>query len=176
MGTGEVSLDDYYFWERSLAGERVEMWADHPQAGFYKARFGGKAAPYVPVAIWREATGFQCRVGYDDLFNMRDAREVWAWCCAKPISYATYRTICLTHAWPTESDDKERLLEQADRAISLSEDGGELETLFQKLESARKKANEGSLNAKRMVDAKFRQLTERLKDRMKELKRERDNG
>jgi hypothetical protein len=167
---------DYSFWERSLAGERVDMWADHPQAGFYKARFGGKDSPYVPVAIWKEAGEFRCRVGYDDIFNARDAREVWSWCCAKPISYATYRTICLTHSWPTDTDNKEKLLDEADRAIALSEDGGELESLFLRLESARKKANEGSLNAKRMVDAKFRQLTNRLKDRMKELKRGRDES
>jgi hypothetical protein len=172
MATDESSLD-YDFWSRSLSGERLEMWADHPQCGFYKARFGGKSAPYVPVAIWRGVGGLQCKVGYDDLYNMRDVREVWTWCCAKPISYATYRTICLTHSWPTDTDDKERLLEQADKAIALSEDGGELESLFLKLESARKKANEGSLNAKRMVDAKFRQLTDRLKERMKQLKRER---
>lgn len=151
------------------------MWADHPQAGFYKARFGGKDSPYVPVAIWSDSGGFRCKVGYDDLYQMRDAKEIWSWCCAKPISYATYRTICLTHAWPTESDNREKLLDEADRAIALSEDGGELETLFHKLEAARKKANEGTLNAKRMVDAKFRQLTDRLRERMKQLKQDRHN-
>lgn len=150
------------------------MFADHPQAGFYKARFGGKDAPYVPVAIWRENNQWLCRVGYDDLSVMRDAADVWTWCCSKPISYAAYRTACLTHEWPTEADNREQLLEDADRAIALSEDGGELETLFQKLEAARKKANEGHLNAKRLIDAKFRQLTDRLKERMKELKRGRE--
>lgn len=174
MDPDEVAVD-YVFWQRSLAGEQVEMWADHPQAGFYKARFGGKDSPYVPVAIWSDSGGFRCKVGYDDLYQMRDAKEVWSWCCAKPISYATYRTICLTHAWPTESDNREKLLDEADRAIALSEDGGELETLFHKLEAARKKANEGTLNAKRMVDAKFRQLTDRLKERMKQLKQDRHN-
>jgi hypothetical protein len=175
MGAGEVSVGngDYSFWERSLAGEQVEMWADHPQAGFYKARFGGKDSPYVPVAIWKGVGGFQCKVGYDEIYNMRDAKEVWTWCCAKPISYATYRTACLTHSWPNTIDNREKLLDEADRAIALSEDGGELESLFLKLERARKKANEGSLNEKRMTDAKFRQLTDRLKERMKELKRER---
>jgi len=173
MGDQSLAVD-YGFWQRSLSGERVEMYADHPQPGFYKARFGGKGAPYVPVAIWQDAGKWHCKVGYDDLFNLRDACEVWTWCCSKPISYASYRTACLTHEWPTETDDREKILEEADQAISLSEDGGELETLFQKLEIARKKANEGHLNAKRLVDGKFKQLTERLKERMKELKRGRE--
>lgn len=175
MADSKVHID-YSFWERSLAGERVEMFDGHPQPGFYKARFGGKNAPYVPVAIWYEPLQQQwmCKVGYDDIFNMRDAGDVWTWCCAKPVTYAAYRTVCLTHAWPTESDERESLLERADRAIAMAEDGGELETLYRQLEIARKKANEGHLNAKRMVDAKFHQLQEMLKEKMDQLKRERE--
>jgi hypothetical protein len=167
---------DYSFWERSLAGERVEMFADHPEAGFYKARFGGKHAPYVPVAIWKGVGGWQCRVGYDDLYNMRDAHDVWTWCCSKPVSYAAYRTACLTHAWPTATEARTRLLEQADEAIALSADGGELEDLFKRLEIERKKATAEHLNAKRLIDAKYHQLYDKLKARMKELKRQREDA
>lgn len=163
----------YEYWQRTLAGERLEVFADHPQEGFYRARF--KVA-YVPVAIWLEGEQMKCRVGYDDVWMMRDAAEVWTWCCTGAVSYAHYRTACLTHAWEGETNGRHILLDEADQAIALSEDGGELEDLFKKLEAARKGENEKHLSAKRIVDAKYKQLTERLKERMKELKKQREEG
>jgi len=164
----------YEYWQRTLAGERLEVFADHPQEGFYRARF---LHAYVPVAIWLEGDEYKCRIGYDDVWMMRDANTVWTWCCTGAVSYAHYRTACLTHSWEKgEQHGRVSLLDEADKAIALSEDGGELEDLFKKLENARKGENAEHIQAKRLVDAKYKQLTAQLKDRMKELKKQRERG
>ncbi|WP_166461941.1 hypothetical protein [Paracoccus alkanivorans] len=43
----------YDFWQRSVAGERVPRTEDDPQPGFYKTRMV-RNGPFVPVEIWLE--------------------------------------------------------------------------------------------------------------------------
>ena len=45
--------DQYDFWSRSVAGERVPRVEDEPKPGFYKRRMI-RNGPFVPVEIWLE--------------------------------------------------------------------------------------------------------------------------
>lgn len=45
--------EQYDFWQRSVAGERVPRIEDEPQCGFFKRRYV-RGGPFVPVEIWLE--------------------------------------------------------------------------------------------------------------------------
>jgi hypothetical protein len=140
----------------------------------------------LPIAIYASGIDSQgnpimvCDVGYFDgdqengLWRRRDACEVWTWCADKPINYEDWKAVCRTHRWARERDPSIDLLEYARGIIETSEDGGELETLWRKLEEARKIENAIHLDEKRMVDVKFKSAQEAIKERMKHLKRERE--
>lgn len=166
--------DDYAYWLSALAGEKPEIHDGHPQCGFYRARMD-KETPALPVAIWRdEATGeIKCKLGYQSFFQMKEPDRIWTWCANKPVRYADYLTACISHQWPTMADPNSSLLDEAERMIATTEDEGELETLSQKLEAARKAENAAALDTKRITDSKFKQVMGRLEARMKRLKQER---
>lgn len=173
----------YEFWQGAIAGENPEMQANEPQCGFYRRRFRQERAmgegiapesPFIPIAIWQDEDGtMRCKVGYDNLFVMRDAFEQWVWCGANPVSYAAYQIAAQSHQWPEEHSPLSDLFDTADALIRGTSDGGSLENLAGKLEFARKVENRKHLEAKRNIDATFRHWKERIEKRMKELKTER---
>lgn len=98
-------MEDYDFWRRALAGEEVgggtlPIHEDEPCSGFYRKRTG-KAAGYVPVAIWRAAGG-----GLACLMDGREVNpvDVWTYCCTHPISEQHYRDRIATGKWYDEDD------------------------------------------------------------------------
>jgi hypothetical protein len=161
-------VTDYAYWEACLRGEKPEIGVDDPQCGYYKVRYAS-SNPFVPVAIWRGADGLQCKVGYNTLYNMKDPNATWTWCADKAIPYEVYLVCAQTHVWPEAGDLTVGMLQ----TIHASEDEGELETMSQQLELARKTLNSPHLDAKRLVDGTCRMIKEQLEAKMQKLKQER---
>jgi hypothetical protein len=178
--------NDWTYYQSALAGDKPEIHADFPQPGYYRAKLK-KDGPMVPIAIY--ATGMDdqgkitmsCVVGYYDekdkenvFWCQRDPCRIWTWCADEPIPYTEWVQVCKTHRWSRERDPSISLLEDARRVSETSEDGGELESWWRALEEARKVENRVHLDNKRMVDVKFKDAQEAIKERMKLLKRERE--
>lgn len=95
----QAILDEYGFWRRALAGEKIGSKAlpvheNDPQPGFYRRRYK-KNEPYAPVAIWRDGDTLICLV--DGKEQMAD--EVWTWCCRYPVSEQQYHDRVQTGRW-----------------------------------------------------------------------------
>jgi hypothetical protein len=119
--------------------------------------------------MWFDGEQMRCKVGYADLFQLRDAAELWTWCANHPVHYVAYQIAARTHAWPSD-DANLPIIEEVNRAISQSTDGGELEDLSLKIEASRKAENAAHLEAKRNVDAKFKVMQELIASALKALK------
>jgi hypothetical protein len=173
--------NDFSYHKAALAGQKPQIYTDLPQPGYYRARLK-KDGPMLPIAIYEANMDSQgnplmtCIVGYydndnDGLWRERDPCDVWTWCADKPIRYEDWIAVCKTHRWSRERDPSIELLEYAREITETSEDCGELESLWRKLEESRKIENAIHLDAKRMVDIKHKAALEAIKERMKELKR-----
>lgn len=73
--------DALQFWRDSLAGKKVEINADAPQHGYYKAR-KGKGGAFELVAIWEKDGELVAIHGRE----MVEPTKVWTWCADKPVS------------------------------------------------------------------------------------------
>lgn len=157
-----MSPDPWGFWREALAGNVGPIHDGDPQQGFYRARLD-KNTPYVPVAIWIDGTGsFLCRVGYDDLYHMRPADEMWTWCADQPVSHEAYQIAARTHEWPAA--DAVDLSADVKALLASDPSRGALDRLEAKLDAERQKAKAPHLEAGRQVDAKFKPLIEQLRD------------
>jgi hypothetical protein len=180
-----VISNDWTYYQECLAGGKPEIHADFPQPGYYRARLK-KDGPMLPIAIYELGIDTQgnsimtCDVGYYDgdqengLWRRRDPCDIWTWCADKPIHYQDWLAVCKTHRWARERDPSIDVLTQALEIAATSDDGGELEDWWRKLEETRKNENAIHLDGKRMVDVKFKAAQEAIKERMKVLKRERE--
>jgi hypothetical protein len=91
-------MADYTYWQNALAGNFGPVHDGDPQPGFYRKRTG-KAAGYVPVAIWDDgAGGMECLVDRKE----SDANEVWTYCCPHPITEEQYHQRVNTGKWHDE--------------------------------------------------------------------------
>lgn len=163
------------YWRQALAGEQPVIKVDCPEPGYYWARFD-KRFPRVPVCIelHAELGLLSCRVGYEDLYVVRDPFEVWTWCADKPLSKSAYDLFARSHRFPKPADPLTVIAAAAEHLIETSDDGGELETLAVELEAARKAETAYHLEAKRCVDVKFKFLIERIDTAQKRLKAARE--
>lgn len=90
-------MPDYTYWQNALAGTFGEVHDGHPMPGFYRKRTG-KAAGYVPVAIWEQDGAMIATVDQ----KAADANEIWTYCCDKPITEAEYLKRVETGRWSDE--------------------------------------------------------------------------
>lgn len=99
-----TSRDQQYdFWRRSVAGERVPLFENEPQPGFYKRRMV-RGGPFIPVEIWLDqdvdpGTGElvadeRLRALVNGQYS--DPMSVWAYC--RPISVEEYDGLTGAHA------------------------------------------------------------------------------
>jgi hypothetical protein len=176
-------VDQYDFWRRRLAGEKVQIFDGEPQAGFYRDRADA-------VAIWFKDGTLRCRVnGKIDLSEQR-AMERWAYCSVNPISHEDYKTRIETGTWPGENaavtmsnnapdDDSyegieaqiETMAREAERlmragpaksqliANEASDVADKLGKLYTKADKAREAEKRPHLEESRKVDDKWRPLT-----------------
>lgn len=73
--------DQFAYWRSALAGKPVDIHADNPQPGYYKAR-KGKGGPWQPVAIWHKDGQLIARIGGETA----DPSAIWTWCASNPVS------------------------------------------------------------------------------------------
>lgn len=95
--------DEYDFWRRALAGEKVggptlPVHDGDPQPGFYR-KTQYKGGPLVPVAIWRSAEGQM--VAVVDRKPV-DPDDIWTFSCRNPVCEADYHAACAGNGWPDE--------------------------------------------------------------------------
>jgi hypothetical protein len=74
----------------------------------------GRGGPWIPVAVFREATGGDQNSGISDSGKLvclvdgveRDPFEVWTWVCRYPVPYETYVAVAeRSEAWPDDLPD-----------------------------------------------------------------------
>lgn len=98
------------YHSRALSGERVPVFEDEPQSGWYRRRMV-KNGPWVPVMIWLEQEvddagdlcdepRWTCLV--DD--EQADALDHWTRCAGKPILKATYDHMIADRRWMRQHD------------------------------------------------------------------------
>src|SRR3954463_2265910 len=88
---------DYTYWRNALAGQFGAVHDGDPQPGFYRKRTG-KAAGYVPVAIWEQDGRVLALVDGKEA----DAAEIWTYVCQYPILEEWYRARMIGQPWPDE--------------------------------------------------------------------------
>src|SRR5262245_12042880 len=85
----------WQWWMDKLAGKPVQMSPSHPQAGFYreprKLHYGARKT-FRPVAYWPENGVIRCRIGDDDVDEMRGL-EMWPRVGNHPVPEQTYRRV-----------------------------------------------------------------------------------
>ena len=106
-------VEEYFWWASALSGQFRPVHENDPQCGYYRMR-RGRGGPWIPVAIWREATVRDQNSGISDSGKLvclvdgveRDPFEVWTWVCRYPVTYETYVAVAERgEAWPEDLPD-----------------------------------------------------------------------
>lgn len=92
-------VDVFFWWRNALAGNRGDIHADEPQAGYYRNRRRGMQAQ--AVAYWFDSNDgtLRCKVDDKDVEDMR-AKEIWPFASKEPVSYESYKVKRETGNWP----------------------------------------------------------------------------
>ena len=79
----------YSYWHNALYGKFGPIHENDPQCGYYRMR-RRRGGEWIPVAIFREDDGEVLALCKGE---MKDAFEVWTWCCRYPVDYEVYRAV-----------------------------------------------------------------------------------
>jgi len=94
-----MSASPFDWYYSALSGNFGPIHENDPQCGYYrmKLRRGGD---WIPVAIFREDDGEVLALCKGE---MKDAFEVWTWCCRYPVDYEVYRAVAEEgKPWPED--------------------------------------------------------------------------
>jgi hypothetical protein len=92
-----VSLYNWYY--AALSGHFGPIHENDPQCGYYRMRWR-RGGEWIPVAIFREDDGEVLALCKGE---MKDAFEVWTWCCRYPVDYEVYRAVAEEgKPWPDD--------------------------------------------------------------------------
>jgi len=180
--------EQYSFWQRRLAGEKIQILDGEPQAGFYRLK-GYKGSPDQPVAYWYKDGAIRCRIGTKDV-SEQTAMDRWTWAAQHPITHEQYKDIIGGGHWPDQHeavtlsnrapddnsleairDDIEDLAREAAALIAkgaaqtqtdadrAADLANRLGQLHAKADKAREAEKAPHLKAGREVDDKWRPLT-----------------
>ena len=90
----------YTYWHNALMGQFGPIHENDPQCGYYRMRWR-RGGEWIPVAIFREDDGEVLALCKGE---MKDAFEVWTWCCRYPVDYEVYRAVAEEgKPWPEDS-------------------------------------------------------------------------
>ena len=90
----------YTYWRNALQGQLGPIHENDPQCGYYRMRWR-RGGEWIPVAIFREDDGEVLALCKGE---MKDAFEVWTWCCRYPVDYEVYRAVAEEgKPWPEDS-------------------------------------------------------------------------
>jgi hypothetical protein len=82
-------IKSFTYWHNALSGNYGPIHENDPQCGYYRMRLR-RGGEWVPVAIFREDDGEVIALCKGE---MKDAFEVWTWCCRYPVDYEVYRAV-----------------------------------------------------------------------------------
>jgi hypothetical protein len=92
-----ASLYDWYY--AALSGNFGPIHENDPQCGYYRMRLR-RGGDWIPVAIFREDDGEVLALCKGE---MKDAFEVWTWCCRYPVDYEVYKAVAEEgEPWPED--------------------------------------------------------------------------
>jgi len=92
-----VSLYNWYY--AALSGHFGPIHENDPQCGYYRMRWR-RGGEWMPVAIFREDDVEVLALSKGE---MKDAFEVWTWCCRYPVDYEVYRAVAEEgKPWPED--------------------------------------------------------------------------
>lgn len=85
-------------WRRRLAGERLRLIEDQPDAGFYKTRAYSRG-PYIGGRIWvvSDIDPYTGELSTDETYQAEiggrrwDAMQAWLWLSKHPVTVDEYR-------------------------------------------------------------------------------------
>ncbi len=84
-----MTLSTYDWYYSALSGNYGPIHENDPQCGYYRMRWR-RGGEWIPVAIFREDDGEVLALCKGE---MKDAFEVWTWCCRYPVDYEVYRAV-----------------------------------------------------------------------------------
>jgi|GEM_PF-1778968 len=89
----------YTYWHNALSGNFGPIHENDPHCGYYRMRWR-RGGDWIPVAIFREDDGEVLALCKGE---MKDAFEVWTWCCRYPVDYEVYRAVAEEgKPWPED--------------------------------------------------------------------------
>ena len=89
----------YTYWRNALMGQFGPIHENDPQCGYYRMRWR-RGGEWIPVAIFREDDGEVLALCKGE---MKDAFEVWTWCCRYPVDYEVYKAVAEEgEPWPED--------------------------------------------------------------------------
>ena len=89
----------YTYWHNALSGNFGPIHENDPQCGYYRMRLR-RGGEWIPVAIFREDDGEVLALCKGE---MKDAFEVWTWCCRYPVDYEVYKAVAEEgKPWPED--------------------------------------------------------------------------
>lgn len=121
MSETENKVDVWAYWRAALAGQKQEISVEHPQAGYYKMRYG-KTAPWQPVAIYYKDGAMLCRVGE----QYADPLKIWSWCANKPVTRDDAMVAFKTGSWPGDVPQAQDRTEPGPREAVIGDNSGDL--------------------------------------------------
>lgn len=86
-------IDPWAWWQNALKGNFGPIHDGEPNQGYYRTKRGD------PVAIWKDDDGKW--LAYEDRREV-DARDVWTWCCQRPVTYKAYNHRIKNGVWPDD--------------------------------------------------------------------------
>ena len=91
--------DQFSWWRAALIGNRGDIHAEEPQAGYYRNRRKGIQAQ--AVAYWFDSHDGSLRCKIDDAdVDERRAIETWPFASKEPVSFEAYKAKRETGNWP----------------------------------------------------------------------------
>jgi hypothetical protein len=89
----------YTYYQSALKGIFGPIHENDPQCGYYRMRWR-RGGEWIPVAIFRADDGEVLALCKGE---MKDAFEVWTWCCRYPVDYEVYRAVAEEgKPWPED--------------------------------------------------------------------------
>ena len=97
--TVKLQNSSFTYWHNALHGRFGSIHENNPQCGYYRMRWR-RDEDWVPVAIFQEDDGEIIALCKG---KMKDAFEIWTWCCRYPVDYEVYRAVAEEgKPWPED--------------------------------------------------------------------------
>lgn len=80
--------EEYSNWSKRVGGEKLPIYEDEPESGFYKIRLKPRSKQYLPVAIWYDGKFLAVKNGV-----AVNANDIWLYAVKNPITEQEYNDL-----------------------------------------------------------------------------------